>query len=302
MQPPRLLSFSRLLQSPSTRATRFCGCPSRPGLLGALQPTSPTVGSAPLGWSTVPVRFAGHNKWSQIKRAKAVNDGKRGATFTRLALTITAAVKAAVLNDAKKVNMPKATVEKAIKRGTGETDEKLTHEVYQGYGPHQVAFMITHVFRILLLLPCPHFPPGCSETMTDNPTRTVQRVRSILTRAGGSITSVEWLFQKKGLIHFDRGTRTDSDDTVLENAIDAGAEDIEELGGGAYKVICGYQDLQKTYRQLTGTHGYHVTTAELTYIPDSHVDLNEEQLPDLEHTFDRLEDVDEVTKVHCNAA
>ncbi|KAJ1987915.1 hypothetical protein H4R33_002643 [Dimargaris cristalligena] len=253
---------------------------------------SPAVMLGPSGdgWQR---RFAGHNKWSQIKRDKAVNDGKRGATFTRLALTITSSVKesgadptanarlAAALNEAKVANMPKATIEKAIKRGQGETGEKLSFELYQGYGPHNVALMI--------------------EAMTDNPTRTVQYIRSILNRAGGSISSVEWLFDKKGQIHFTRGETSDSPEVLMDRAIEAGAEDIQELDDNAIEIICAYQELQAICARLTKDYGYHITLAEINFIAHTKVSLGVEESAAFEEVLDRLDDIDEVVKIHCNA-
>ncbi|KAJ1958073.1 hypothetical protein IWQ62_004964 [Dispira parvispora] len=238
-------------------------------------------------------RFAGHNKWSQIKRAKAVNDSKRGVMFTKLSLQISSAVRdqgsdpvtnvhlSTLLEEARKINMPKATVDKAVKRGRGETGDLLHYEVYQGYGPHRVALMI--------------------ETMTNNPNRTVKDIRSLLNRAGGSLTTVDWLFHKKGCIRFHGASTQHTMDTLMENAIEAGAEDIEDLEDGSVQLICQFQEIRAVSDVLIHQCGYHITQAEKYYMPDNVVTLTEEQENDLTKLLDQLEDLEDVTQVHCNA-
>ncbi|KAJ1656593.1 hypothetical protein IWQ61_003856 [Dispira simplex] len=238
-------------------------------------------------------RFAGHNKWSQIKRAKAANDSKRGAMFTKLSLQIASAVRdqgpdpvinvhlSTLLEEARKINMPKATVDKAVKRGRGETGDLLHYEVYQGYGPHRIALMI--------------------ETLTNNPNRTVKDIRSLLNRAGGSLTTVDWLFHKKGCIQFHGASTQHTVDTLMENAIEAGAEDIEGLGDGSVQLVCPFQNIRTISDILIHQCGYHVTQAEKYYQPDSLVTLTEEEENDLTKFLDQLEDLEDVTRVHCNA-
>ncbi|KAJ1967679.1 hypothetical protein H4R35_006640 [Dimargaris xerosporica] len=238
-------------------------------------------------------RFAGHNKWSQIKRDKASNDSKRGMVFTKLALAITSAVKeagenphtnvrlAAAIEDAKKQSMPKATIERAISRGLGATNEQLTYEVYQGYGPHQIALMM--------------------EAMTDNPNRTIQRIRSILSRTGGAVASVDWRFTKKAKVHFTPGSTSDTMETMLANGIDAGAEDISQVGTDKVEVVCAFEDLGTVSQALQQQHNYQVVLAQRYYMPEDPEPLSADQRAELQQTLDALADIDDVIRVHTNA-
>ncbi|KAJ1976576.1 hypothetical protein H4R34_003928 [Dimargaris verticillata] len=213
--------------------------------------------------------------------------------FTKLALTITSAVKeaggdphsnvrlAAAIEDAKKQSVPKATIERAISRGLGATNEQLTYEVYQGYGPHQVALMI--------------------EAMTDNPNRTIQRIRSILNRAGGSVASVDWRFTKKAKIHFTQGSTSDTAETMMANGIDAGAEDISQVGTDKVEVVCAFEDLSTVSQALEQQHNYRVVLAQRYYMPEDPESLTIDQRAELQHTLEALANIDDVIRVHSNA-
>src|SRR5580692_8178030 len=168
--------------------------------------------------------MAGHSKWKQIKHYKAAADAKRGAHFTKLIREITIAAKQGggdpggnprlrtAIENAKAASMPKDNIERAVKKGTGELEGvEYTDAMYEGYGPGGVALMI--------------------QALTDNPTRTVADVRHRLSRGGGNLgatNSVAWMFDRKGQIALD-ATAYD-EDTTIEAALDAGAEDVVRDG------------------------------------------------------------------------
>src|SRR2546428_2898061 len=187
----------------------------------------PTCGAA-LGSScklgTRGVGMAGHSKWKQIKRKKAVADARRGALFTRLIREITIAAKQGggdpdgnarlrtAIDAAKAENMPLDNIERAVKKGTGELEGVQYQEVtYEGYGPGGAAIFI--------------------EATTDNPNRTVAEIRHAFSRNGGNLgatNSVAWMFDRKGQIYLD-AVKQDEDST-LEAALEAGAEDFAREG------------------------------------------------------------------------
>src|SRR5437879_4397676 len=168
--------------------------------------------------------MAGHSKWKQIKRKKAVADAKRGAAFTKLIREITIAAKQGggdpagnprlrtAIDAAKAENMPLDNIERAIKKGTGELEGVTYEEVtYEGYGPGGAAILI--------------------HATTDNANRTVAEIRHVFSRHGGNLgatNSVSWMFDRKGQIAVD-ATRAD-EDTVMEAALDAGADDMARDG------------------------------------------------------------------------
>src|SRR5687768_1771702 len=165
--------------------------------------------------------MAGHSKWAQIKRKKAVTDKKRGQHFTRLGREITVAARSGggdpnfnprlrlAVDTAKAANMPNENIDRAIKKGTGELEGVNYEEIaYEGYGPAGVALYI--------------------ETVTDNANRTVGDIRYVLSRNAGSMGtagSVAWQFEKRGQIYID-ATTFDEDATMIA-ALDAGAIDME---------------------------------------------------------------------------
>ncbi|MXX55695.1 MAG: YebC/PmpR family DNA-binding transcriptional regulator, partial [Gemmatimonadetes bacterium] len=176
--------------------------------------------------------MAGHSKWSQIKRKKAVNDQKRGQMFTKLIRELTVAAREGGgdpnfnprlrlgVDAAKAANMPQENIDRAIKRGTGEL-AGVTYEeiVYEGYGPGGVALYI--------------------ETLTDNQKRTVAEVRHLLDKNGGNLGtagSVAWQFDRKGIIYV-AGADVD-EDTVFEAAVEGGADDVQSESG-EYVVTTG---------------------------------------------------------------
>ena len=235
--------------------------------------------------------MAGHSKWANIKHRKGAQDAKRGKIFTKLIKEITIAAKIGggdpagnprlrtAIDKAKNDNMPKDTIDRAIKKGTGGLEGVEYEEgTFEGYGPGGVAVIV--------------------EFMTDNRTRTVADVRHIFTKHNGSLGvngSVSFLFERKGLIAFS----TDQDfDTIFEAALEAGAEDVKDEGD-AYEVITDPADFIEV-REVLGAKGLSWETAEVTMIPQTMVQLEGKQAEQMLKMMDKLEDNDDVQNVYAN--
>lgn len=237
--------------------------------------------------------MAGHSKWAQIKRKKAVNDNKRGQHFTKLIREITVAARAGggdaamnprlrlAIDTAKAANMPAENIDRAIKKGTGELEGVDYQEVsYEGYGPGGVAIYI--------------------ETLTDNPNRTVSEVRYVLSRNEGSLGtsgSVAWQFERKGQVYVD-AKRYDEDSTLMA-ALEAGAEDLRR-DEDIYVVtteLTSFNAVQEGLRQA----GIAFDQAELAMIAKNTVDVKGADAQKLLKLLDALDDLDDVQKVHSNA-
>lgn len=237
--------------------------------------------------------MAGHNKWSKIKRKKAVNDQKKGAIFTKIIREITVAAREGggdpdmnprlrlAVDTAKAAEMPSENVERAIKKGTGELEgvnyEELT---YEGYGPGGVALFI--------------------ETLTDNQNRTVADLRHTLGKKNGSLGtsgSVAWQFERKGQIYVDASRYTE--DSVLEAALMAGAEEMRNEGD-EYLVLTeatAFHEVQEGLRE----QGVEPASAELTWVAQNEVKVEGGDAEKVISLLEALEDLDDVQKVHTNA-
>ncbi len=237
--------------------------------------------------------MAGHNKWSQIKRKKAVLDAKRGKVFTKLIREISVAAREGggepdfnprlrlAVDQAKAANMPADNIERAIKRGTGEL-EGVTYEelTYEGYGPGGVALFI--------------------ETMTDNQNRTVAEVRHLLQKHGGNLGtsgSVAWQFDRKGQIFVDAARWTE--EQVFEAVLEAGAEDVT-VSGDEIVVTTAVSDFHPAQTALTAA-GIEFSSAELAMIPKNEVDVSGLEAMKLVKLLDLLDDHDDVSRVSSNA-
>jgi YebC/PmpR family DNA-binding regulatory protein len=235
---------------------------------------------------------AGHNKWSQIKRKKAVLDAKRGSLFTKMIREITVAAREGggepdfnprlrlAVEQAKGANMPADNIERAIKRGTGEL-EGVTYEelVYEGYGPAGVALYI--------------------ETTTDNQNRTVAELRHILQKNGGNLGttgSVAWQFDRKGQIFLS--AQEAGEERVFEVALEAGAEDVILLGDELV-VTTGVPEFHPVQAALRAA-GMTLAQAELAMIPKNEVEVSEDDAVRLMKLLDRLDDHDDVSRVFTN--
>lgn len=235
--------------------------------------------------------MAGHSKWANIKHRKGAQDAKRGKIFTKLIKEITVAAKIGggdlegnarlrtAVDKAKNENMPKDTIDRAIKKGSGDLDGVNYEEgTFEGYGPGGVAVIV--------------------EFMTDNRTRTVADVRHIFTKHNGNLGvsgSVAFLFDRKGLVSFS----TDNDfDTIFEAALEAGAEDVKDEGD-AYEVITDPVNFIEV-RNAIEAAGLKWETAEITMIPQTMVQLEGKQAEQMLKMMDKLEDNDDVQNVYAN--
>jgi len=236
---------------------------------------------------------AGHNKWSQIKRKKAVNDQRRGQMFTKFIRELTVAAREGggdpefnprlrlAVDTAKSANMPLENIERAIKRGTGELEGVAYEELaYEGYGPGGVALYI--------------------ETTTDNQNRTVAEVRHLLEKNGGNLGttgSVAWQFDRKGLVYVD--ARRYEEEVVLEAVLDAGAEDVTRADDELV-VTTAVSDFHGVQGALRGA-GIEVSQAELAMIPQNEIAVTGPEAERLLRLLELLDGHDDVQKVSSNA-
>ena len=232
--------------------------------------------------------MSGHSKWATTKRQKAVVDAKRGALFTKIGNQIAIAARsgtdpamnpslAMVLEKARLANMPKANIERAIARVADKNAAALIEETYEAYGPGGVGIII--------------------EVATDNKNRTMPEVRHTLEKNGGRMAdpgSVMFQFSRKGVIF----TKAKGDEIMMA-ALDAGAEDIvDEEDGTTIYTAAG--DLMKVRGALIEA-GYEIDSAELQYVPNNTVPIDEETAPKVEKILDAVDDLDDVVAVHTNA-
>lgn len=231
--------------------------------------------------------MSGHSHWAGIKHKKAANDAKRGKTWSKIARMIIVAAKNGggdpaanltlryAVDKAKAANMPKDTIEKAIKKGTGDLGGVHYEEVlYEGYGPSGVAVMV--------------------EALTDNRNRTGPEIKRIFEKHGGSLGTtgcVNWMFGKKGLITI--ATSNAQEDDLLELALGAGADDMENTGE-VFEITCDpstYDELKKALE----TRGISIEVAEISMVPQNTVAIDDEavakRIVSLMESFDDHDDV-----------
>ncbi|MBQ2659883.1 YebC/PmpR family DNA-binding transcriptional regulator [Candidatus Saccharibacteria bacterium] len=232
--------------------------------------------------------MSGHSKWATTKRQKAVVDAKRGALFTKIGNQIAIAARsgtdpamnpslAMVLEKARLANMPKANIERAIARVADKSAAALIEEVYEAYGPAGAGIII--------------------EVATDNKNRTMPEVRNALTKNGGRMAdpgSVMFQFSRKGVILI-----SDKGEEALMTALEAGAEDAEEIDDGI-EIFTSATDLMKVRQNLVDA-GMTVTEAELKYIPNTTVPVEGDNAEKLEKLLDAIDDLDDVVSVSTNA-
>jgi YebC/PmpR family DNA-binding regulatory protein len=237
--------------------------------------------------------MSGHSHWAGIRYKKAAADAKRGKVWSKLARMIIVAAKAGggdpaanlplryAIDKAKAANIPKDTIEKAIKRGTGELGATNFEEiVYEGYGPGGVAIMV--------------------EALTDNRHRTAPEVRRIFEKHGGSTGTggcVSWMFSKKGLITVS--TEAIGEDELLEIALNAGAEDMQNTGE-VYEITCdpaAYEKLKATLEERE----IPIQVAEISMVPQSTVQISDERTAGrIISLMDAFEDHDDVQNTYAN--
>jgi YebC/PmpR family DNA-binding regulatory protein len=237
--------------------------------------------------------MAGHNKWSKVKRAKAVTDSRRGKVFSRLSRDITLAAKAGggdtegnarlrtLVVKARDANMPAENVTRAIKKGTGELPGVVFEEItYEGYGPGGVAFVV--------------------KVTTDNKQRAAQDVRSAFSRSGGNLAATgavafQFIHAGQFLIAKDRTT----EDALLEIALDSGADDVVTSEDG-FEVRCNIHAFDKVAQALD-KHGIKADSAEIAYIPTVTVPVSDVNLARaILKLHDTLEEMDDVQTVFSN--
>ena len=236
--------------------------------------------------------MSGHSKWATIKRKKAATDQARGKMFSKYIKEITLAARhgggdpdanprlRTAIAAAKSVNMPAANIDRAIKRGTGEVEGVHYEETqYEGYGPGGAAILV--------------------EVATDNRNRTTGDVRNLFTKNGGKLGeagSVAHLFRPCGLIVVDRAST--SEDTLMEVALDAGADDVI-TEGEAFEVVTPPAKFEAVKEALTAK-GIALASAELTRIASLHVPVEGKEAGTLLRLVEALEDHDDVQKVYSN--
>ena len=237
--------------------------------------------------------MSGHSKWASIKHKKGANDAKKGQIFTKLARDITMAARHGDANPdmnaslrlaiqkAKQANMPSDNIDRAVKRAAGAGDADLLQEVtYEGYGPGGTAVIV--------------------EVITDNKNRTVADLRQAFSRNGGSLAengAVAWQFENRGVITID-AEHADSDELQLA-AIEAGASDVE-VSDNLVEVYTAPADLH-TVREALEKTGVAIDSAEVAKVPQNKVHLEDKHAVAALRLFDRLEDLEDVSRVFSNA-
>lgn len=237
--------------------------------------------------------MSGHSKWHTIKHKKGALDAKRGKLFTKLIKEITVSARTGgggdpagnarlrkAVSDAKAANMPSDTIDRAIKRGTGELEGVNYDEImYEGYGPGGVAVMVN--------------------TLTDNRNRTVSEIRHIFSKNGGNLGesgSVAWMFNKKGQIIIDATAK--GEDAMLELALEAGAEDMVSHGD-SYQVLTSPDDFHAVLEEIKKA-GIEPLSAEVTMVPQNTIKLEGGAANQMLKLYDALDDNDDVQNVASN--
>lgn len=236
--------------------------------------------------------MAGHSKWANIKHRKARQDAVRGKAWSKCSRAIIMAAKNGggdptmnltlryAIDEAKAANMPKDTIEKAVKKGAGELEGVNYEEVrYEGYGPNGVAVMI--------------------DCLTDNVNRTAPEIRKIFEKYGGKLGvngSVAFGFSQRGLIMFDNGDVTE--DQLMEIALDAGAEDIKQ-DEGQWEVITQPSDFL-TVKEALVEAGLEPKSAQVTMIPQTTIVCRDKDARKIIRLMEEFEDHDDVQKVYAN--
>ena len=236
--------------------------------------------------------MAGHSKWANIRHRKGAQDKKRSKIFTKLIKEITIASRLGggeissnprlrkAVSNAKFSNLPSDKIERAIKKGTGELEGVTYEEVtYEGYGPGGVAILINII--------------------TDNKNRTVAEIRHLLSKYDGNLGengSVSWMFDKAGQIIME--SKSESEDTVFEDAIDAGADDFYKRDN--FYLVSTRVDQLMVVRDRLDNDGYIIKSAEIEMVPKTNQILDDLEANKFLKLLDALEDNDDVNKVYTN--
>lgn len=237
--------------------------------------------------------MSGHSKWATIKRKKGAIDAKRGKIFTKLGRELMVAVKEGgpdpdsnsklrdAIAKAKANNMPNDTINRSIKKASGEGGTNEYFEmVYEGYGPSGIAVIV--------------------ETLTDNKNRTAGDLRHYFDKNGGNLGQngcVSFMFDRKGVIVIEKSDSVD-EDTLMMDALEAGAKDVVEEDDEV-EVITEPNEVNTVAAALEKA-GYKIAMSESTLIPDMYVDLDEQKLSTFQKMIGILEDLDDVQNVYHN--
>ncbi len=236
--------------------------------------------------------MAGHSHWAGIKHKKAREDARRGKIFSKCARAITVAARQGggdpamnltlryAIDEARAANMPKDSIERAVKKGTGElADEKPLEEVtYEGYAPGGVAVLV--------------------EAVTDNRNRTASEITKVFEKNGGSIGRpgcVAWMFSQKGVVITGEGQ---NEEQVMEAALGAGAEDMTD-SDGSFEITTPPEAFAEVRGALENA-GIVVASAQVLQVPQSYVAVEEDNARKVLRLMEALDDQDDVQKVHSN--
>ena len=237
--------------------------------------------------------MSGHNRWTKIKRKKEAMGSTKGVAFSKISKELTLAARTGggdvganfrlrtAIEAAKAVNMPGDTITRAIKKGTGELEGVNYEELkYEGYGAGGIAVIVVCV--------------------TDNKNRTAGEIRSIFTKGGGNMGetgSVGYLFEHKGVIEVKPGP---TEDAVMEAALDAGAEDIVNLGEDGFEVRTEFASLFQVAEALS-KKGLKLGESKVRYIALANIALDAEKTTKVLRLLENLEDNEDVQNVYSNA-
>lgn len=235
--------------------------------------------------------MSGHSKWHNIQGRKNAQDAKRGKIFQKISRDLYQAAKAGdpdpannpqlrlMMDKARAANMPKDNVQRAIDKATGAGGAKFDEITYEGYGPGGIAVMVS--------------------ALTDNKNRTAAAIRSAFTHSGGSLGatgSVAYMFNRRGYIVILRDGLDTSEDDMLMDALDAGAEDMN-TEDEAFEIYTAPTDLASV-RDALQEKGYDLDTAEITMLPENTTEVPEDKVSQYQHLIDELEDNDDVSDVY----
>jgi YebC/PmpR family DNA-binding regulatory protein len=237
--------------------------------------------------------MAGHSKWHNIQHRKGAQDAKRGKLFTKLIREITVSARTgggdptsnprlrAAIDKALSNNMTRDTVDRAVKRGSGELEaENYEEVVYEGYGPNGVAVLV--------------------ECLTDNRNRTVSEVRHAFSKHGGNLGtsgSVAYLFSKIGLLTYPKGS---DEDAIMEAALEAGADDVVTNDDGTIDVTTPFEAFMGV-KEAMSEAGFPPEHADVIMQATTNVDMDLDNAQTIVKLVDMLEDLDDVQNVHTNA-
>ncbi|MDZ7379970.1 MAG: YebC/PmpR family DNA-binding transcriptional regulator [candidate division KSB1 bacterium] len=236
--------------------------------------------------------MSGHSKWATIKHKKAAVDARRGKIFTKLIRELTSAARMGggdpdanprlrtAVAAAKSANMPSDTIQRAIKKGTGELPGEVYEEVtYEGYGAGGVAILV--------------------DVLTDNKNRTVAEIRHLFSKHGGSLGEsgcVAWMFARKGLITL--AANQIDEDALLEIVLEAGGDDVK-VEADTYEIVTAPEAFDNV-RSALEQRGLTPEVAEITMIPQNTVPVEGKQAEQVLRLMEALDDQDDVRKAHAN--